>query len=46
MVELFTNSEDPDQTPQYHLNQTPDSAESDLGQHCLPVILFGVSRLQ
>ena len=38
MVELFANSEDPDQTPR--------SAASDLGLHCLPIILLGVSRLQ
>ena len=38
MVELFANSEDPD--------QTPHSAASDLGLHSLPVTLFGVSRLQ
>ena len=29
MVDLFANSEDPD--------QTPHSAVSDLGLHCLPV---------
>ena len=38
MVKLFANSEDPDQTPR--------SAASDLGLHCLPITLFGVSRLQ
>ena len=40
MVELhvFANSGDPD--------QMPCSAASDLGQHCLPVILLGVSRPQ
>ena len=38
MVELFANSEDP--------NQTPRSAASDLGLHCLPITLLGVSRLQ
>ena len=38
MVELFANSGDPD--------QTPHSAASDLGLHCLPVTLLGVSRLQ
>ena len=38
MVELFANSADPD--------QMPCSAASDLGLHCLPVILLGVSRLQ
>ena len=38
MVELFANSEDPD--------QMPHSAASDLGLHCLPITLLGVSRLQ
>ena len=38
MVELFANSGDPDQTPHF--------VASDLGQHCLPVTHFGVSRLQ
>ena len=38
MVELFANSGDPDQTPR--------SAASDLGLHCLPFTLEGVSRLQ
>ena len=38
MVELFANSGDPD--------QMPDSAASDLGLHCLPYTLLGVSRLQ
>ena len=38
MVELFANSGDPDQMPQ--------SAESDLGLHCLPRTLLGISRLQ
>ena len=38
MVELFANSEDPDQTPQ--------SAASDLSLHCLPVTRLGVSSLQ
>ena len=38
MVELFANSVDPYQTPRY--------AASDLGLHCLPVILLGVSSLQ
>ena len=38
MVELFANSGDPD--------QTPHSATSDLGLHCLPITLLGVSRLQ
>ena len=36
MIELFANSGDPD----LH------SAASDLGLHCLPVTLLGVSRLQ
>ena len=38
MAELFTNSEDPD--------QTLHSAASDLGLHCLPITLSQVSRLQ
>ena len=38
MVELFANSGDPDQTPR--------SAASDLGLHCLSIILLGFSRLQ
>ena len=38
MAKLFANSGDPDQTPR--------SAASDLGLHCLPVILLQVSRLQ
>ena len=38
MVELFANSEDPD--------QMPHSVASDLGLHCLPNTLLGVSRLQ
>ena len=38
MAEVFANSEDPD--------QTPHSAASDLGLHCLPNTLLGVSRLQ
>ena len=38
MVELFATSGDPD-----HM---PHSAASDLGLHCLPVTLLGVSRLQ
>ena len=38
MAEVFANSEDPDQTPR--------SAASDLGLHCLPITLLGVSRLQ
>ena len=35
LVELFANSGDPDQT-----------TASDLGLHCLPITLLGVSRLQ
>ena len=38
MVEQFANSGDPD--------QTPHSAASDPGLHCLPSTLLGVSRLQ
>ena len=38
MAELFANSGDPDQTPR--------SAASDLGLHCLPSTLLRVSRLQ
>ena len=38
MIELFANSEDPD--------QTPHSVVSDLDLHCLPNTLLGVSRLQ
>ena len=38
MVELFTNSGYPD--------QRPHSVASDLGLHCLPVTLLGISRLQ
>ena len=38
MAKLFTNSADPD--------QTPHSAASDLGLHCLPITLLRVSRLQ
>ena len=38
MAEVFANSEDPD--------QTLHSAASDLGLHCLPNTLSGVSRLQ
>ena len=38
MVELFANIGDPD--------QTPHSAASYLGLHCLPNTLLGVSRLQ
>ena len=38
MAEVFANSGYPDQTPR--------SAASDLGLHCLPNTLYGVSRLQ
>ena len=38
MVGLFANSGDPDQTPR--------SAASDLGLHCLPVTRLGVSSIQ
>ena len=38
MVELFANSGDPDQMPHF--------VASDLGLHCLPITLLGVSRLQ
>ena len=38
MVEPFANSGDPD--------HKRHSAASDLGLHCLPITLFGVSRLQ
>ena len=38
MAKHFANSEDPD--------QMPHSVASDLGLHCLPVTLLGVSRLQ
>ena len=38
MAKLFANSGDPDQTPR--------SAASDLGLHCLPNTLLRVSRLQ
>ena len=38
MGKLFANNGDPD--------QTLHSAASDLGLHCLPVTLLGVSRLQ
>ena len=38
MDKLYANSEDPD--------QTPHSAASDLGLHCLPITLLGVSRQQ
>ena len=38
MAKLFANNGDPDQTPR--------SAASDLGLHCLPITLLRVSRLQ
>ena len=38
MVELFANNGYPDQTSR--------PAASDLGLHCFPVTLLGVSRLQ
>ena len=38
MAKLFANNGDPD--------QTPGSAASDLGLHCLPITLLWVSRLQ
>ena len=38
MSKLFANKADPD--------QMLHSAASDLGLHCLPITLFGVSRLQ
>ena len=38
MAKLFANSGDPDQTPR--------SAASDLGLHCLSVTFLGLSRLQ
>ena len=38
MVKLFANRRDPDQTPHY--------AASDMGLHCLPLTILGVSRLQ
>ena len=38
MAKLFANSGDPDETPR--------SAVSDLGLHCLPITLSRVSRLQ
>ena len=38
MVDLFANSGD--------LDQTRHSATSDLGLHCLPITLLGISRLQ
>ena len=38
MAKIFANSGEPD--------QTPHNAASDLGLHCLPITLLGVSRLQ
>ena len=38
MAKLFANSGDPDQTPR--------SATSDLGLHCLPITILGVSSLK
>ena len=38
MAEVFEDSEDPDQTSR--------SVASDMGLHCLPITLLGVSRLQ
>ena len=38
MAKLFANSGDPDQMPHFVV--------SDLGLHCLPIALLGVSRLQ
>ena len=38
MTKLFANSGDPD--------QTPCSAASDLGLHCLPITILLVSQLQ
>ena len=38
MAKFFANSGDPD--------QTPHSAVSDLGLHCLRITLLRVSRLQ
>ena len=38
MAQLFANSEDPD--------QISHTVASDLGLHCLPVTLLGVSRLK
>ena len=38
MAKLFANSGD--------FDQTPHSVASDLGLHCLPMALLGVSRLQ
>ena len=38
MAKLFANSEKPDQTPR--------TEASDLGLHCLPITILGVSQLQ
>ena len=38
MIELFANIGDPDQTPR--------PAASDLGLHCLPIPVLGVSGLE
>ena len=38
MTELLAKSGDPD--------QMPHSVAADLGLHCLPITLLGVSRLQ
>ena len=38
MAKIVANSGDPDQTPR--------SVASDLGLHCLPIIILGVSSLQ
>ena len=38
MASEVANSENPDQTPHF--------AASDLGLHCLPITLLGVSQLQ
>ena len=38
MAKVFANSGNPD--------QMPHSAASDLGLHCLPITLLGVSQLQ
>ena len=38
MAKLFANSGDPD--------QTPHTAASDLGMHCLLITLLGISGLQ
>ena len=38
MAKLFANSGDPDQTPR--------TVVYDLGLHCLPITVLGVSRLQ